>query len=61
MARLREAGVPGLRVCSGSAEVEELTAATDVTVDGPAGVAALLAALADAVGSAAGGDGTRSG
>jgi trehalose 6-phosphate phosphatase len=48
--KLREAGVPGLRVCSGSAEAAaELAEATDVTVDGPRGVAALLAALAEAV------------
>ncbi|MDT0305477.1 trehalose-phosphatase [Streptomyces sp. DSM 44917] len=47
VAKLRDAGVAGLRVCSGSAEVAELAAATDLTVDGPEGVAALLAALAD--------------
>jgi trehalose 6-phosphate phosphatase len=47
--KLRESGVPGLRVCSGSTEVAELTEATDLTVDGPQGVAALLAALAEAM------------
>jgi trehalose 6-phosphate phosphatase len=45
---LRAAGTPGLLVCSGSAEVPELSAHADLVVDGPAGVAALLAALADA-------------
>nr|WP_079031787.1 trehalose-phosphatase [Streptomyces specialis] len=47
VAELGASGVPGLRVCSGSAEVRELTAATDLTVPGPEGVAALLATLAD--------------
>lgn len=47
VAVLRDSGVPGLRVCSGSAEVAELAAVTDLTVDGPAGVVALLEALAD--------------
>jgi trehalose 6-phosphate phosphatase len=45
---LRAAGTPGLLVCSGSAEVPELAAGADLVVDGPAGVAGLLAALADA-------------
>lgn len=45
--RLRGDGIPGIRVVSASAEVPELAAATDLAVDGPAGVAALLAALAD--------------
>ncbi|MGP4110183.1 trehalose-phosphatase [Streptomyces sp. 4N509B] len=49
VAALRASGVAGLRVCSGSAEVAELTEATDLTVDGPEGVAALLAALGDAL------------
>ncbi len=52
---LRTAGTPGLLVCSGSAEVPELAAAADLVVDGPAGVAALLAALADALASELGG------
>jgi trehalose 6-phosphate phosphatase len=42
---LRERGVPGLTVCSGSAEVGELAARADLVVDGPPAVAALLAAL----------------
>ncbi|WP_258534664.1 trehalose-phosphatase [Streptomyces sp. PT12] len=50
VAELRERGVAGLRVCSGSAEVAELAAATDVTVEGPEGIAGLLAALADRFG-----------
>jgi trehalose 6-phosphate phosphatase len=49
---LRAGGLPGLAVCSGSAEVTELAQEADLVVDGPAGVAALLAALADAVASA---------
>ncbi|WAP56704.1 trehalose-phosphatase [Streptomyces sp. S465] len=48
--RLREEGVPGLLVCSGSAEVTELAERADLVVDGPAGVVGLLSALADAVG-----------
>jgi trehalose 6-phosphate phosphatase len=46
---LRAEGIPGLVVCSGSAEVTDLAAEADVVVDGPAEVAALLTALADAV------------
>jgi trehalose 6-phosphate phosphatase len=45
---LRAAGTPGLLVVSGSAEVPELAAGADLVVDGPAGVAELLAALANA-------------
>ncbi|MGO8956570.1 MAG: trehalose-phosphatase [Streptosporangiaceae bacterium] len=45
---LRAAGTPGLLVCSGSAEVPELAAYADLVVDGPAGVAELLAGLAAA-------------
>jgi trehalose 6-phosphate phosphatase len=47
---LRATGLPGIAVCSGSAEVPELAAETDLVVSGPDGVAALLAALADAIG-----------
>lgn len=47
--RMRGEGVAGVTVCSGSAEVSELAERADVVVDGPPGVAALLAALADAV------------
>lgn len=43
---LRAAGLPGLAVCAGSAEVPELANLADLVVDGPAGLAALLAALA---------------
>jgi trehalose 6-phosphate phosphatase len=46
---LRAAGLPGFTVCSGSAEVRDLAAEADLVVDGPDGVAALLAALAAAV------------
>lgn len=44
--RLREAGTPGLLVCSGSDEVPELRRRADVVVDGPQGVVGLLGALA---------------
>jgi len=47
--QLRADGLPGLVVCSGSAEVTELAAAADLVVDGPAGVAGLLTALAGAI------------
>lgn len=47
--RMRAAGQPGLAVCSGSAEVSDLTGEVDLVVDGPEGVARLLGALADAI------------
>jgi trehalose 6-phosphate phosphatase len=46
VAQLRVDGVPGLAVCSGSAEVTALTELADLVLDGPDGVAALLDALA---------------
>jgi trehalose 6-phosphate phosphatase len=46
---LRATGIPGLTVCSGSAEVSALAAEADLVVDGPDGVVALLIALADAL------------
>jgi trehalose 6-phosphate phosphatase len=46
---LRGDGIPGLAVCSGSAEVSELAELTDLVVDGPDGVVALLDALAAAM------------
>jgi trehalose 6-phosphate phosphatase len=46
---LRGAGIPGLTVCSGSAEVSALAESADLVVDGPEGIAALLTALADAL------------
>jgi trehalose 6-phosphate phosphatase len=45
---LRGKGTPGLLVCSASAEVPDLIAEADLVVDGPDGVAALLAGLAEA-------------
>jgi trehalose 6-phosphate phosphatase len=45
---LRAAGIPGLAVCSGSAEVTGLAEQADLMVDGPGGVVALLDSLADA-------------
>jgi len=46
---LRGSGVPGLTVCSGSAEVTALAGAADLVVDGPDGLVALLNALAGAL------------
>lgn len=43
---LRENGVAGVKVCSGSPEAPEVAEAADVVVDGPAGVADLLETLA---------------
>ncbi|HEX5295177.1 MAG TPA: trehalose-phosphatase [Streptosporangiaceae bacterium] len=48
VAQLRAEGIPGLAVCSGSAEVTELAAEADLVVDGPPAVAALLDGLAAA-------------
>ncbi|QBI52247.1 trehalose-phosphatase [Streptomonospora litoralis] len=50
--RLRDKGVPGITVCSGSDEVAELAARADLVVDGPAGVADLLGALREAISAA---------
>jgi len=47
--RLRADGTPGLLVCSGSTEVTALADRADLVVDGPDGVVALLAALAEAL------------
>jgi trehalose 6-phosphate phosphatase len=52
---LRSLGTPGLIVCSGSAEVPDLAAEADLVVDGPDGVAALLAGLAGAFADSANG------
>jgi trehalose 6-phosphate phosphatase len=49
VAELRAEGIPGLAVCSGSAEVTALAGLADLVVDGPDGVAALLDALATAM------------
>jgi trehalose 6-phosphate phosphatase len=49
VADLRADGVPGLAVCSGSAEVTALAELADLVVDGPAAVVALLGSLADAM------------
>ncbi|MER5433172.1 trehalose-phosphatase [Streptomyces sp. NPDC002588] len=48
--KLRSDGVPGLLVCSGSAEVGELAERADLVVDGPAGVVGLLRELAGQLG-----------
>jgi len=47
---LRSAGIAGVTVCSGSAEVTALAEAADLVVDGPDGVVALLGAIAVALG-----------
>jgi trehalose 6-phosphate phosphatase len=47
--RLRACGVPGLAVRSGSAEVTGLDGEADLVVDGPRGIASLLAGLAGAI------------
>lgn len=47
---LRSAGIPGVTVCSGSAEVAALAKAADLVVDGPDGVVALLGRLAAVLG-----------
>ncbi|WP_214417099.1 trehalose-phosphatase [Sphaerisporangium fuscum] len=44
---VRLSGLPGVTVCSASTEVTELAERADVVVDGPAGVAELVSALAD--------------
>ncbi|MFF2398955.1 MULTISPECIES: trehalose-phosphatase [Streptomyces] len=44
--KLRTDGLPGLLVCSGSAEVPELAARADLVLPGPAAVASYLADLA---------------
>jgi trehalose 6-phosphate phosphatase len=46
---LRGEGLPGLAVCSGSAEVTRVAELADLVVDGPDGVVALLDALAAAM------------
>jgi trehalose 6-phosphate phosphatase len=48
---LRGAGIAGLKVGSGSAEVTEVANRADVVVDGPAGVLALLEGIADTIAS----------
>src|SRR6266566_6831251 len=47
--RLRREGTPGVAVCSGSAEVTDLAGEADLVVDGPPGIAALLAGIAAVV------------
>jgi trehalose 6-phosphate phosphatase len=43
---LREGGMPGLLICSGSTEVTALAERADLVLDGPAGVVAFLETLA---------------
>jgi trehalose 6-phosphate phosphatase len=51
--QLRAQGIPGLLVCSASAEEDALTTISDVIVDGPRGVATWLTDLAEAMAAAA--------
>ncbi|MFJ3586029.1 trehalose-phosphatase [Streptomyces sp. NPDC090127] len=51
--KLRSDGTPGLLVCSGSTEVQELTDRADLSVPGPTGVVRFLTDLATAVGERA--------
>jgi trehalose 6-phosphate phosphatase len=46
---VRASGLPGVTVCSGSAEVTELAERADIVVDGPDGVVALLRELSGAL------------
>ena len=46
---LREVGVAGVTVCAASAETSALAAQADIVVDGPPGVVALLAWLAEMI------------
>ncbi|GAA0435197.1 trehalose 6-phosphate phosphatase [Acrocarpospora corrugata] len=48
-AAVAEADIPGVRVCSGSAEVTELAENADLVVDGPPGVVALLETLGKSI------------
>ncbi|MEU4268793.1 trehalose-phosphatase [Streptomyces sp. NPDC026092] len=52
--KLRSDGTPGLLVCSGSTEVQELSDRADLSVSGPAGVVRFLTDLAEAVREGAG-------
>jgi trehalose 6-phosphate phosphatase len=52
VAALREEGLPGVLVCSGSEEQQALVELADIVVPGPDGVMALLAQLADDVAAA---------
>lgn len=47
--QLQSSGQPAIAVCSRSAEVPELAEEADLVVDGPEGIAALLAELAKAI------------
>jgi trehalose 6-phosphate phosphatase len=47
--QLRDQGIPGLLVCSASTEEKALEEISDLLLDGPAGVAAWLTALAEAI------------
>ncbi|MGI8330138.1 trehalose-phosphatase [Actinomadura scrupuli] len=46
---LRAEGVPGVKVCSGSAEVTAVAERADLIVDGPDGIVELINSLADSI------------
>jgi trehalose 6-phosphate phosphatase len=50
VAELRAAGIPGLTVCSASAEAPQVAERADLVVDGPPGLVELLAGIADRIG-----------
>jgi trehalose 6-phosphate phosphatase len=52
--KLRSNGTPGLLVCSGSAEVPELSERADLSVPGPGAVVGFLSALAERLRTEAG-------
>ena len=51
---LRDGGMPGLTVASASEEVDEVAAAADLVVGGPAGIVAFFRSLAEALERSAG-------
>jgi trehalose 6-phosphate phosphatase len=46
---LRAEGIPGIKVCSGSAEVTAVAERADLIVEGPAGIVDLMGSLADSL------------
>jgi trehalose 6-phosphate phosphatase len=48
---LRAEGIPGCAVASASAESPRVASTADLVVDGPAGIVALLTAIADELGA----------
>lgn len=50
VAQFRNSGIPGLTVCSASAEAPQVAEQADLVVDGPPGMVDLLAGIADRIG-----------